>query len=107
MITIRHILLLASFCIWNPCHGIKILRNTLDIHVPDPVGGAKLINAQKGLSGVQDLTICLRFRLKILGTYEGRASLLQIEDWRAGEEIEPDFRCLRASGLIKPSYYFF
>ena len=85
-----HILLMAATA-FNGVLGIKVLRNTLDIHVPKPVGGANLANGKDDVS-VQDLTICLRFQLKTLGTYEGKATLVQIEDKRESDGVEPNFR---------------
>lgn len=63
--------LLAVVLFWppSPASSLRVLRNTVAVAVPDPTGGAKLIPGADGSSAdVEDITICVRFNLKVLGS---------------------------------------
>ena len=72
--------------------AIRILRNTVDVSVLKPVGGAHLTNVSDSVI-TNDLSFCFRFHLKVLGGHEYKAQLLMIEDWRDTND-DPDFRLL-------------
>lgn len=60
---------------------IKVLTSLLRLEdVGEGINGAKLINTL--VVNVTDLTICIRFNLKVLGKNEGRSRIITIEDWR-------------------------
>lgn len=86
--------------------SIKVLRNTLDISAPPPlVGGASLVNASSDVS-TEDLTICLRFKLKILGWFEKNSRLLTIANWRDSEEDDGDVFNMLWLGAWYPFSFF-
>ena len=72
---------------------MKLIKNCMGSIVVlfselSPQGGAKLVGPEVS---TEDLTICLRFNLQMLGRHEGRSHLIHIQDWKI-DNTDPDFR---------------
>ena len=64
------------------CQALKVLKSMLELtDFKRYISGAKLIPESTNVS-IQSITLCIRFNLKYLGSYEERSRLITIEDWR-------------------------
>ena len=59
--------------------GLRVLFNTNEVTEKSPIGGAKLIGRDVT---IKDITLCIRFKLQMLGKFEGKGRLITIESWR-------------------------
>ena len=44
------------------------------------ISGAKLLEDKS--ADIRDMTLCIRFKFKLLGGYHGRSQLVHIADWK-------------------------
>ena len=59
--------------------ALKVLFNTNEVTDTSPMGGAKLMGHEVD---IEDISLCIRFKLKMLGSFEGKGRLITIESWR-------------------------
>lgn len=60
---------------------IKVLTSLLKLEdANNGINGAKLISNDR--VNISDITLCIRFNIKVLGRNEGQSRIITIEDWR-------------------------
>ena len=73
------VLLLSLILHCPTVFGIKVFFNTINVTEQNPIGGASLRGPEVD---IEDITLCIRFKFQMLGSYEGKSRLITIEAWR-------------------------
>ncbi len=78
--------LLLFGCHLSPSLGIRVLRSLLQLEDADKgLSGAKLLSDED--VSVTDLTVCVRFKYKLLGPWESRSQVVTISDWKTEPKV--------------------
>ena len=83
-------LLLVALIRVESTDAIRVLKNQVllsDGREGIAISGAKLVPDGRPRRKVTDLTICTRFKIKIIGAYEGASFLWAISDEEQGTEV--------------------